>query len=264
MASRSLAKRVWYNYLRILLRLGGVAIYHYRFTGRENQPRTGGALILSNHQSHLDPMLVGMVFDRRMNYLARQTLFKFPPLRWMLWSVDSIAIDRDGLGLSGLKETLRRVKHDELVLIFPEGTRSPDGEVAILKPGFSALAKRVRAPLVPVGLDGAYQAWPRSRPYPRGGTIHIHVGQPITPEEAHALDDRALVALVEQRIRECHQIARENRLRAIGELPAPASDRPKPVVAESLAAEIVVSGSALAAGELIRNRRMAIPSVASD
>jgi 1-acyl-sn-glycerol-3-phosphate acyltransferase len=215
MAERSLAKRLWYEYLRGVLRMAAVAVYHLRFTGRENQPLTGGALVLSNHQSHLDPMLVGMVFDRRMNYLARLTLFTFPPLRWMLESVDSIPIDREGLGLSGLKETLRRVKQEEMVLIFPEGTRSPNGEVAPLKPGFSALAKRVRVPLVPVGLDGAFQAWPRTRNYPKLGTIHVHVGRPITPEEAHALDDRALVELVEERIRECHAIARANRLRAM-------------------------------------------------
>jgi 1-acyl-sn-glycerol-3-phosphate acyltransferase len=217
MAERSLAKRLWYEYLRGVLRMAAVTLYHLRFTGRENQPVAGGALILSNHQSHLDPILVGMIFDRRMNYLARQTLFVFPPLRWMLESVDSIPIDRDGLGLSGLKETLRRVKQEEMVLIFPEGTRSPDGEVAPLKPGFSALAKRVRVPLVPVGLDGAFQAWPRTRNYPHIGTIHIHVGRPITPEEAEKLDDRALVELVEERIRECHAVARANRLRAIGE-----------------------------------------------
>jgi 1-acyl-sn-glycerol-3-phosphate acyltransferase len=215
MAKRSLAKRLWYQYLRGLLRMGAVTLFQVRITGRENQPLTGGALILSNHQSHLDPMLVGMAFDRRMNFLARETLFRFPPLRWMIESVDSIPIDRDGLGISGLKETLRRIKQEEMVLIFPEGTRSPDGEIATIKPGFAALAKRVRVPLVPVGIDGAYQAWPRTRPYPRLGTIHLHIGQPITPEETHKLDDRALVALVEERIRECHAIARAGRLRAL-------------------------------------------------
>ncbi|HEY2839798.1 MAG TPA: lysophospholipid acyltransferase family protein [Pirellulales bacterium] len=215
MAKRSLAKRLWYDYMRVLLRVGGVSLYHLRISGRENEPTTGGALILSNHQSHLDPMLIGLVFDRRLNFLARETLFRFAPLRWLILSLDSIPIDRDGLGLSGLKETLRRVKQEEMVVIFPEGTRSPDGEVAPLKPGFAALAKRVRAPLVPMGLDGAFQAWPRTRPYPRTGTIHVHIGRPITPEEAHALDDRALVSLVEERIRECHAIARTNRLRAM-------------------------------------------------
>ncbi|MBI2823358.1 MAG: 1-acyl-sn-glycerol-3-phosphate acyltransferase [Planctomycetia bacterium] len=222
----SLAKRLWYENLRVICRLAAAGFFHLRCTGRENQPRAGGALVLSNHQSHLDPVLVGMAFDRRMNYLARETLFDFAPFRWLIQSLDAIPIDRDGLGLSGLKETLRRLKHEELVLIFPEGTRTSNGEVAPLKPGFSALAKRARVPLLPVGIDGAFDAWPRRHPYPGLATIHLHIGEPISPQEAQAADERQLVAEVERRIRDCHEIARRGRRRAIG-LP-PVEHRPAP------------------------------------
>ena len=143
-------------------------------------------------------------------------MFDFAPLRLLIQSLDAIPIDREGLGLSGLKETLRRVKRGELVLIFPEGTRSPDGEVAPLKPGFSALAKRAKVPLVPVGIDGAYQAWPRNQMLPWVGTIHVHIGEPIPVEQAQAADERELVAEVQRRIRHCHQMARRGRLRAMG------------------------------------------------
>jgi len=177
-----------------------------------------GALILSNHQSLFDPIMVGLSFDRRLNYMARDTLFGFPPFRWLIQSLDAIPIDREGLGLAGLKETLRRLKQGEMVLIFPEGTRSQDGEVASLKPGFSALAKRARVPLVPVALDGAYQAWPRDHAFPGLSTIHVHIGQPITPEEAQAFGERELVEEVERRIRACFENARTGRLRAMGEL----------------------------------------------
>ncbi len=217
MANRSLAKRAWYEYLRVVLRMSAFSFFHLRCSGRENAPLAGGALVLSNHQSHLDPVLVGMVFERRLNYLARQTLFDIPLLGWMIESVDSIPIDREGLGLAGLKETLRRVKQEEMVLIFPEGTRTPTGELQTLKPGFAALAKRVKVPLVPVGIDGAFQAWPRSAPYPHTGTVRIHIGTPLLPDEAVGLDDRALVEEVERRIRACHAIARRSRLRALGE-----------------------------------------------
>jgi len=161
-------------------------------------------------------MLVGLSLDRRLNYLARETLFDFAPLRLIIQSLDAIPIDREGLGLAGLKETLRRVKRGELVLIFPEGTRSQDGEVAPLKPGFSALAKRAKVPLVPVGIDGAYQAWPRNQLLPWVGTIHVHIGAPIPVEQAQAADERELVAEVESRIRHCYQVARRGRLRAMG------------------------------------------------
>ena len=94
--------------------------------------------MLSNHQSHLDPVLVGLASDQRLNYLARDTLFGFAPFRWLINSLDAIPIDREGLGLGGLKETLKRLKRGESVLMFPEGTRTRDGEVGRLRPGFCA------------------------------------------------------------------------------------------------------------------------------
>src|SRR5262245_45844162 len=117
MAQRSWPKRAWYNVLKFLCRLGGVLFFQYRCEGRRNIPAQGGVLVLSSHQSHLDPVLVGMAFDRRMNYLARDTLFGFAPFRWLIRSLDAIPLDREGLGIAGLKETLRRLKREELVLI---------------------------------------------------------------------------------------------------------------------------------------------------
>ncbi len=218
MAERSLAKRLWYRYLHVTCRLAFAGLFHFRCTGRENEPASGGALVLSNHQSMFDPVLVGVTLQRRLNYMARETLFDFAPFRWLIQSLDAIPIDREGLGLSGLKETLKRAKRGEMVLIFPEGTRSPDGEVAPLKPGFSALARRARVPLLPIGIDGAYQAWPRDHAFPGLSTIHVHVGEPIPAEEAAAADERELVAEVERRIRDCHAIARQGRLRALNQL----------------------------------------------
>ena len=121
-----------------------VVVFRIRCFGREHVPPSGGGLVMSNHQSNMDPVLVGLATNRRLNYLARETLFAFAPFRWLIKSLDAIAIDREGLGLAGLKETLRRLKRGELVLIFPEGTRTRDGEIAPLKSGFCAVARRIR------------------------------------------------------------------------------------------------------------------------
>ena len=136
MAQRSAAKRLWYGFLQVFCRLLTLAVCRIRVVGREHVPQKQGGLLLSNHQSHLDPVLLGLACDRRLNYLARESLFRFTPFRWLIQSLDAIPIDREGVGLSGLKETLRRLKQDELVLIFPEGTRTRDGEISPLKPGF--------------------------------------------------------------------------------------------------------------------------------
>lgn len=205
---RSLLKRLWYEFLHIFCRLMAVVLFRIRCEGRENVPKRGGALVLSNHQSNLDPVLIGLACDRRLNYLARETLFAFAPFRLLIESLDAIPIDREGLGLAGLKETLRRLKRGELVLIFPEGTRTRDGEIAPLKPGFSALAQRSNVPLLPVGIEGSFAAWPRWQVIPLPATIHIRFGLPILPEEAIQYSDRELVAEVERRIRQCHQEAK--------------------------------------------------------
>jgi 1-acyl-sn-glycerol-3-phosphate acyltransferase len=213
---RSLPKRLWYEFLHVVCRLLGVILFQIRVSGRERVPAEGGALVLSNHQSHFDPVLIGLACDRRLNYLARKTLFGFAPFRWLIESLDAIPIDREGLGLEGLKETLRRLKRGEMVLIFPEGTRTRDGEVAPFKPGFSALAKRTDAWLVPVAIEGAFDAWPRRHLLPGLATIHIQFGEPIAGSEARQWDERELVAEVERRIRACHAAARAHRERIRG------------------------------------------------
>lgn len=215
LAKRSWPKRLWYGFLHFVCRLLATVFFQVRIAGREWVPTEGGVLVLSNHQSHFDPVLIGLACDRRMNYLARETLFGFAPFRWLIQSLDAIPIDREGLGLSGLKETLRRLKSGELVLIFPEGTRSRDGEVAPFKPGFSALAKRASVPLLPVAIDGAFQAWPRRRLLPGLSTIHIQFGEPLSAAAASAYDERQLVAEIERRIRACHALARESRERQL-------------------------------------------------
>ena len=95
MSQRSLASRLWYRFLQVMLQLAAVVAYRARYYGRENVPAYGGVLVVSNHQSHLDPPLVGIGCPRRLNYVARKTLFRFAPFRWLISSVDALPIDID-------------------------------------------------------------------------------------------------------------------------------------------------------------------------
>jgi 1-acyl-sn-glycerol-3-phosphate acyltransferase len=215
-AQRSLANHAWHNFLKFACQLGAIGFFNIRCGGRDKVPPSGGGLMLSNHQSNLDPVLVGLASKRRLNYVARKTLFTFPPFRWLINSLDAISIDREGTGLDGLKETLRRLKRGEIVLLFPEGTRTPDGEVRAMKPGFCAVARRSGVPILPVAVDGAWEAWPRQLKYPRRAVIHVQFGDPIEVAEINRLTDEQLVTEVELRIRACHARAHEGRLRASG------------------------------------------------
>ncbi|MFV2069240.1 MAG: lysophospholipid acyltransferase family protein [Pirellulales bacterium] len=211
MPHRTLVQRLWYDLWRLVCRTGALTTLQVRCHGSRRLPKTGGALVLVNHQSHLDPMVMGAVCDRRMNYLARESLFRFPLFRWLFRSLDAIPIDREGSGLSGLKETLRRLKRGEVVVLFPEGTRSVDGEIGHLKPGFGALARRAGVPLLPAAIDGTFEAWPRNRLLPQPATVVVEFGEPISPREIAEKDDRELVALVETRLRAAHRRAQQRR-----------------------------------------------------
>jgi 1-acyl-sn-glycerol-3-phosphate acyltransferase len=211
MIERSLPRRLWYYFIRRTFYLVGILAYGLRYSGRENIPAEGPVLMVSNHQSHFDPPVVGIGCRRQMNYLARTTLFSIWPLGWFIRSLDAIPIDREGVGLAGVKESLRRLKRGEMVLIFPEGTRSCDGEIAPFRAGFTALAARSHAAILPVAVEGAYDAWPRWRKFPRLGRIRVRYGQPILPDEVARLSERELAAEVERRVRQCQAMLRARR-----------------------------------------------------
>ncbi|MEX1042631.1 MAG: lysophospholipid acyltransferase family protein [Pirellulaceae bacterium] len=212
----SLGKRLIYDFLRVVCRLIGVLFYRVRVRGREHWPQTEGALVCANHQSFIDPILVGLCCERRMNYLARKSLFKVTAFRWLIELLDAIPVDLEGSGLAGLKETLKRLKWGEFVLIFPEGTRTTDGELSPLRPGFLAVARKAKVPLVPVLFDGLYQAWPRSQVLPGWGTVHVEIGEPIGLERIAQLGDEELLAEMENRMRSLLARVRRERAHAVG------------------------------------------------
>ena len=138
----------------------------FRATGREHLPRTGPVLIVCNHQSLIDPLVVGCASRRRLTYLARSTLFTnkyFGALIRYYWAVP---IDR-GFGKEGLLTVLNELDRGKAVLMFVEGERTYSGELQQLKPGVSLLIKRLKCPIVPAAVAGAYDAWSRHAKWPQ-------------------------------------------------------------------------------------------------
>lgn len=208
---RTLAQRIVYRLARRVAQLTAVGVFRIRMEGRHYIPVDGPVLVCSNHQSYFDPVIVGLGCRRRLNYLARKTLFRHPVFRYLIYFFDAIAIDRDGMGVEGIKETLRRLKREEMVLMFPEGTRTHDGELRALRPGFCALARRGKTTLLPVAIDGAYQCWPRQNKWPRLDRLALVFGPPITAEDMAQWDNEQLVAELAERMADCHRRARQLR-----------------------------------------------------
>jgi 1-acyl-sn-glycerol-3-phosphate acyltransferase len=212
---RSRLALAWYR----LIQLTTLALFSapgggLRASGRGHIPESGAALLVSNHLSHLDVLVLGTLLPRPLNFVARSTLF-FPPLGWIIRSLGAFPIQRDGMGAQGLKETLRRLRAGGIVTLFPEGTRSPDGELGPLKQGIAVLAARARVPIIPAAVVGTFEAWPRSRSFPRRHPIRVHYGRPIAPEEIAGRAPEEVSELIRARILDCQRRARRSLERGL-------------------------------------------------
>lgn len=212
---RSRLAILWYCLAQGVLGTLFAVLGGWRATGRRNIPPKGAALLVANHSSYLDVMLLGISVPRPLNYVARSTLF-IPPLSWLMRSVGGFPIQREGMGASGMKETLRRLRAGGIVVLFPEGTRSVDGELGPLKPGIAVLVARAGVPVLPAGIAGTFDAWPRSRLFPLPSPLRIHFGPTITPEQIAGMDHEAVTALIRQRLGQCVSVARDGLRRDRG------------------------------------------------
>jgi 1-acyl-sn-glycerol-3-phosphate acyltransferase len=203
---RSLGLLAWYRLVQALTATLTAVLLRWRATGRHHVPESGGVLLISNHLSYLDVFFLGIPLRRPLNYVARSTLF-IPVLATLIRSVGGFPIQREGMGASGMKETLRRLRAGGIVTLFPEGTRSRDGELGPLKPGIAVLVQRAGVPVVPVGLAGTYEVWPRSRLLPAPHPIRIHYGPAIFPEELEGMETEVITSLIRDRLLECRREA---------------------------------------------------------
>jgi 1-acyl-sn-glycerol-3-phosphate acyltransferase len=202
--SQILFYRVFYW---ILLSLFTV-IYRARFFGTRNVPDAGGLLVISNHQSHLDPPLVGSAIRRRnMAAIAREGLFRVPVLGWWLRMVGCISIKEEGGDAAAVRAGIEQLKRHRLIVIFPEGSRSPDGTIKEFKRGVWLLMMRSGVPVLPAAVEGCYDAWPRGNRMPHlfGHRVGVSFGTPIAFEDLKAMGSDAGLA---------HLQAEVERLRA--------------------------------------------------
>jgi 1-acyl-sn-glycerol-3-phosphate acyltransferase len=184
-----------------------------KVSGHEHLDHTRGGLLLVNHQSFLDPLLVAVFLGRPVSFLARDNLFRVPVLGWILRKTHVIPISREAARGGSIRVALERLESGFLVGIFPEGTRSPDGQVHKFRPGFLALARRTQQPIYPVGVVGADQVMPRGAWWIRPGRVQIVFGSPLNADELRQLselsDDSRLCEMARQRVAQCTLEARQ-------------------------------------------------------
>ncbi len=162
-----------------LFRLIYATYFRWRVFNRENVPLHGPVILASNHASFLDPPLVGSGLHRPVNYLARETLFRFPIVGWILRSWNAVPVDRDGGGAAGLRAIMDRLADGGAILLFPEGTRTTDGSFRSARSGIGLTVIKSEAPVIPVRVFGTFDAFSRTHKIPRPVPIAVRYGRPI-------------------------------------------------------------------------------------
>lgn len=147
--------------------------FRLRLEGIAHIPGEGPVVIVPNHQTYADPVLVTIPVRRPVYYMAWSRLFEVPGLSWMIRKLRAFPVQLDSGDSRAAREAIRILQSGEAVMIFPEGGRSPDGGVGRFKPGAFRLAVSLGVPVLPVTIAGGHEAWPPGRPLPRPGTITI-------------------------------------------------------------------------------------------
>ncbi len=190
-----------------------------RVRGRGRVPRRGGAVIVSNHVSFMDPVAVGVAAPRPIAFLARHSLYLSPAFGRLILGLNAYPLPRENASTGAIKRALKLLAAGWAVLVFPEGTRSPDGTVRAFHGGLALLAAKARVPVIPAAVRGAFEAWPRGRLFPRPGKVTVAFGPLIL------YDDRT----------DTYDSFTERVARAVGALAghAPAASGTAPGVAQS-------------------------------
>ncbi len=178
-----------YGFCHYVLNCVQGALFRGEIAGLENLPADGGFLLASNHASHLDPPFVGAVLPHQLAFFARKSLWKPGLASWWLDSVGAIPVERDSADLAAIKRVIATLRDGRPIVLFPEGTRSPDGTLQPAKAGVGMIVCKTRVPVVPCRIFNSHIALNRHGGLRPGTPIHIVYGRPLYPEDYDVKSD---------------------------------------------------------------------------
>ena len=176
-----------------------------RVYGRENLPRRGGYILASNHTSFLDPVILGVVAPRPLNFMAKNELFRIFILGRLVSMVGAFPVMREKADIGAVREAIRRLKEGKVLLLFPEGTRT---DAEILRqglPGGGMLAVKADVPIIPVLIIGAERALPKKARFVRFRPIRVYFLEKIVPAGKSKKDYGVLTGVVMEKIAEARR-----------------------------------------------------------
>lgn len=191
----------WYRCGYTLFKATGILFFGYKAHFREKIIEDGPAILAMNHQSYLDPPLAGIACRKEVFFLARKSLLDWPIMGKIFPRWNVIPVARDGADRSALKTIIRLVSEGHRTIIFPEGTRTPDGSLQAAQPGLGLIVAKTLAPVVPMRVFGAFEAFPRGSKFPKlFRRVQIVIGDPIRfdAEDVRSLGKAAYQSISDQ------------------------------------------------------------------
>ncbi|MCE5194081.1 MAG: 1-acyl-sn-glycerol-3-phosphate acyltransferase [Nitrospiraceae bacterium] len=168
---------------RLALLIMGKILFRLESIDWGKIPKTGGALIVANHASYLDPLLIGCAIKKRQaTFMAKRELFNLPLVGGFV-RIFSFPVDKDSTKPSTIKDTVKHLKKGELVVLFPEGGRSANGDLLSPKRGAAVIASLAKAPIIPAYIDGTYRAFPVGSKFPKPVKVKVIFGDKININE---------------------------------------------------------------------------------
>ena len=166
----------WVGYT--FFRSAGKAFYNLNVVNEEKLVKEGGVMMAANHESFLDPPLIGISHPENVTYLARKTLFK-GIAKWLYRKWDAIPVDQENPDMTGLKAIIKALRNGKKVVMFPEGERTLTGDLGPALPGVGLIIAKSQTTVQPMRIFGAREALPRGSGKMKMAQISVVVGDPI-------------------------------------------------------------------------------------
>ena len=199
---------IW-KFAQLLVRVWLSVFFDFKVFGIRNVPRTGGVLIVSNHQSLLDPPLLGARLPRPMSYMAKSELFKHRAFAWLIRSLGAFPVRQGAGDVRAIRETVQRLQEGRMLNMFPEGSRTETGEIMPLEAGAALVVRKAGVPIVPAAIDGSFDAWPKGRKVFRRHPIRVVFGPPI---DVKGMKSEQVLRVIDAAIRELYGRLREGTM----------------------------------------------------
>jgi 1-acyl-sn-glycerol-3-phosphate acyltransferase len=185
--------------MRALLRIYTTVWFDLKVYGKENVPQSGGVLLVANHQSFLDPPLIGVQLQRKASYLAKSGLFENPLFGWIIRNCNAFPVRQGEGDVGAVKETIRRLREGHMLTVFPEGGRSEDGELQPILNGAALVVRKAGVPIVPVVIEGSFKAWSKHRRIWQRHPVRVLFGKPAV---VHQLKAKEITEFIDQQLHE--------------------------------------------------------------